>query len=133
MGSIIEVMKVKMIAAALDSDQGRRDILYDVFKRLLDILMSSLAIIFMIPSLCIISILIRLGSPGPIILSRKRVGKNGKIFRQFRFRTIKKEYINYNDLKEVDSKQKYTVIGRYLKNISMECLPELFNVLMGVV
>ncbi|MDO4836540.1 MAG: sugar transferase [Clostridia bacterium] len=103
-------------------------------KRLFDIVFSSLLIVFLtvVPILLIVPILIKLTSKGPAIFKQERVGKNGKFFHIFKFRTmlIPEERIdeNGNMRKPTES---ITKVGSFLRKTSIDELPQLFNILFG--
>ena len=105
---------------------------YLFFKRLLDIICSFLAIIvFAIPML-IVAIAIKCDSKGPILFKQERVGKNKKLFKIWKFRSM---YIDTDpnaptrDLHNADSH--ITRVGRFIRKTSIDELPQLFNILFG--
>ena len=101
-------------------------------KRLLDIIGSLIGIILLLPILIIISIAIRFDSKGPIIFKQKRLGKNGKVFTIYKFRTMVENaekmgtgIFNFKDDPRV------TKVGKFLRKYSLDELPQLFNILKG--
>lgn len=99
--------------------------------RLFDILFSFLGILILSPLLIIISLLIKIDSPGPIIYSQIRVGKNGSDFRLFKFRSM---YLNSDReglITVGNSDPRITRSGQFLRKIKLDELPQLFNVLIG--
>ena len=101
-------------------------------KRVGDVLVSSLIIIvlFVIPVFEIIFIAIKLTSKGPAIFKQRRVGKDKKIFLMYKFRTMIVEHFD-KDGKEIMSEDRITSIGRILRKLSLDELPQLFNILNG--
>ena len=100
--------------------------------RLFDILFSLIGIILLSPLLLIIAIFIRVDSPGEIIFRQKRVGKNGKIFRLYKFRTMVKDAERKGlQLTVGQSDNRITKIGFFLRKYKLDELPQLFNVLKG--
>lgn len=101
-------------------------------KRMFDILVSSFILIFMtvIPVIIIIPIVIKLDSKGPAIYKQKRVGKNGKPFVMYKFRTMITEQYD-TDGSEIMSEDRITKVGRILRKTSLDELPQLFNVFNG--
>ena len=101
-------------------------------KRTFDIVVSLLAIICLtvIPVLIIIPIMIKLTSKGPVIFKQTRIGKNGKAFVMYKFRTMITERYDENGV-EIMSENRITKIGKILRKTSLDELPQLFNVLNG--
>jgi putative colanic acid biosysnthesis UDP-glucose lipid carrier transferase len=104
---------------------------YLVIKRVLDILFSFLFIVLVLSWLLpIIAIWIKLDSKGPVFFSQKRTGRNGKIFRCLKFRTmIENDEADERPAEEND--QRVTKSGRFLRQTNIDELPQFFNVLTG--
>jgi exopolysaccharide biosynthesis polyprenyl glycosylphosphotransferase len=123
-------------------------------KRLSDIVISSVAIILLVPVWIVISILIKIGSRGPVIFKQERVGMDGRIFLCLKFRTMvadaddslhrdvyrkniegKRDANAGNSERPVYGKVKndprVTPVGKWLRRSSIDELPQLFNVLRG--
>lgn len=111
-------------------------------KRALDLSISLAALIFISPLLLITAIAIKLDSPGPILFRQQRVGKWGKPFTCFKFRSMfvdaekrKAELMALNEADEVVFKIKrdprITRVGRIIRKLSIDELPQLFNVING--
>ena len=105
---------------------------YLFIKRLFDIAISSVALVLLLPVFAVIAVLVKLDSKGPAIFKQERVGKNGKIFTIYKFRTMytsAPKNVATEDL--VDSDRLITKIGRFIRCTSIDELPQLFNVLKG--
>ena len=97
--------------------------------RSLDILLSLIGILLFLPFLIIISILVKVSSRGPILFKQVRVGKNGRPFTLIKFRTMYTN--NQNILVTAKNDSRITPIGKLLRYLKLDELPELINVLKG--
>ena len=101
-------------------------------KRIFDILASGIALIVLLPIFAVIGIFIKLDSKGPVFFIQERVGKDGKIFRAYKLRTMVSEAEELTGNNPVDKKSAYiTRIGKILRRIGIDELPQLINVLKG--
>lgn len=103
------------------------------FKRILGLIFSLVGFIILIPIFLIISILIKLTSKGPIFFKQERIGRNGKNFNMYKFRTMIVNAENIGDGIRVRSKNdpRITKIGKILRRTSLDELPQLINVIKG--
>lgn len=115
---------------------------YYFVKRLIDIVCSIIGIVFLSPLMIITSIAIKVNSNGPAIFLQERVGKNGRIFKMYKFRSmvVDAEDLLYklkskNEMSGPMFKMKddprITSVGRFIRKTSIDELPQLFNVLKG--
>lgn len=100
---------------------------YNDIKRILDIILSINLIIISSPILLTIAILIKLDSEGPIFFKQERLGKNGKIFNIYKFRSMAKD----NNVLNFTEKDKVTILGKFMRKYGLDELPQLFNILKG--
>ena len=118
--------------------------LYLPFKRFIDITLSLLAIILCAPLFCLVALLIKIDSSGSVFFKQKRVGKNGKEFTVYKFRSMKQnaeeqlfemdEYTQHNaqDIKQrLKDDPRITRVGKYIRKTSIDELPQLINILKG--
>jgi undecaprenyl-phosphate galactose phosphotransferase len=123
--------------------------IFYIFKKITDIILTIIGLLILLPFLILISVLIKIESKGPILFAQKRVGKNGKIFKFYKFRSmtisekddIEREnmmidFIKNNKKQFVDSakiinEKRLTKIGKFLRKYSLDELPQLFNVIKG--
>lgn len=102
-----------------------------VIKRLEDIILSILILAFISPVLILISIFVKLSSPGPVIFKQKRYGIDGKGIAVWKFRSM---MVMENDDKVVQAKKgdaRVTTLGGFLRRTSLDELPQFINVLKG--
>lgn len=116
---------------------------YDFFKRVIDILVSGIAILLLSPILLVLVIAVR-SDGGPAIFKQWRVGKNGKLFRIYKFRSM---YVNadspemlqklaaFNEMDgpafKIKEDPRITKVGRFIRRTSLDELPQLFNIFKG--
>ena len=98
-------------------------------KRMLDFLLSLMAIIILSPVLIVVAILVRTKLGSPVIFKQKRPGLNEKIFTLYKFRTMTDERDEKGNLLPDDIR--LTRFGKLLRSTSLDELPELFNILKG--
>lgn len=103
-----------------------------VLKRIFDFCGAVLGIIALSPLFLIVAILVKLDSPGPVFFRFERVGQSGKVFKPFKFRTMKQGAISsglgYNVSKD---DERITKIGKFLRKWGIDEFPQLINVLKG--
>ena len=99
-------------------------------KRGFDIVASFCGIVVLFPLIIIVSILIKLTSKGPILFKQVRVTKNGRLFKIYKFRTMR-ENSEGNKQITVGNDSRITGIGHILRKTKLDELPQLFNVLKG--
>lgn len=102
------------------------------FKRIIDILLSLIGIVILIPLWLILSIAIFVTDPGPIFFTQKRVGKNKKIFKILKFRTMKTSTPHDMPTHLLENPEQYiTKVGKFLRKTSLDELPQIFNIFIG--
>ena len=99
------------------------------FKRLLDIILSFLAIILLSPIILMVSILVYFKLGSPVFFAQERPGKDEKIFKMYKFRTMSDEKDENGEL--LSDSIRLTAFGKWLRSTSLDELPELFNILKG--
>ncbi len=100
-------------------------------KRVMDLVIASLALVFFLPIMALTAIAIRLDSPGPVIFRQFRKGFNGKQFMMLKFRTMTVQENGPAVVQATRDDPRVTSIGRLLRSASIDELPQLFNVLKG--
>ncbi|NLW85818.1 MAG: sugar transferase [Planctomycetes bacterium] len=102
-----------------------------MFKRVVDISASLTAIVLLAVPMLLIAVAIRLESPGKAVFRQRRAGFRGKAFTMFKFRTMKADVNPYGDSPHSSADDRLTKVGRFLRQTSLDELPQLFNVLAG--
>lgn len=149
-------MRESLLARPAVRESGRGDVVavaaahtpfaYAVAKRGFDMLVSLVVLVLALPVMALIAVAVRLDSPGPIVFSQRRVGRGGRTFAFYKFRTMyadararfpelyayrytRQEFVDMM-LKTADD-PRLTRLGRRLRRTSLDELPNLFNVLRG--
>lgn len=99
------------------------------FKRWMDIMLSITAIIVLSPVLAIVAVLVRIKLGSPVLFKQERPGKDEKIFKLYKFRTMTDEKDENGHL--LPDEVRLTKFGKMLRSTSLDELPELFNILKG--
>lgn len=134
--------RIKNNNATLDRECNNESIFYIFLKRLIDLLGSVIGLIVLSPIILIVSLLIKFESKGPVIFSQDRIGKDGEIFKMYKFRSM---VVNAEELKEKLKEQnemsgpmfkmkedpRVTRIGKFIRKTSIDELPQLINILKG--
>lgn len=139
--------KSKSVKEALSLEYNvnmyKRKSLFAFIKRLFDILSSLIALIILSPLFLILIILVKIDSKGPALYGHKRIGKNGKEFKVWKFRSMRQdsrpieEILTQDQLEEwkrdfkVTNDPRVTRIGRILRKTSLDELPQLWNIFVG--
>lgn len=98
-------------------------------KRAFDIVCSLLGLVVLSPLLLVVSLLVAVTSPGGVFFRQERIGKGGKPFRIFKFRSMRKDNAGLKITTGNDSR--ITPVGRFLRKSKIDELPQLINVLVG--
>ena len=98
-------------------------------KRLLDIVLSLIAIIVLSPVYLIVAIVVRIQMGSPVLFSQDRIGKDDKVFKLYKFRSMTNEKDENGEL--LPEKDRLTKFGIALRSTSLDELPELFSILKG--
>lgn len=101
--------------------------MYKYVKRVLDIIISLIALVFFAIPMIIIAIAIKLESKGPVFFKQKRTGKNGKEFNLYKFRSMTAD----NDVLNFKSENKLTRVGKFIRKASLDELSQVFNIIKG--
>jgi len=114
-----------------DLKEEKENPAYIFLKRLMDIILSAILIILLIPFWIIIPILIKLDSKGSVFFVHERIGLNGKPFKIYKFRTMHNTTNPYDYSPQKADDKRITRVGKFLRQTSLDEIPNLFNVLKG--
>ena len=116
---------------------------YHLVKRMIDVVLSLFGLVLISPFVVIIAILIKIDSKGPVFFKHHRIGKNGKPFSMYKFRTMKdgaeamindftpEQLEEWNENFKLKDDPRITRIGKFLRKTSLDELPQLINILRG--
>lgn len=115
--------------APLLTEKRRRQLL---LKRGMDIVLASIALVILsVPLLCV-ALAVKLTSRGPVLFKQRRVGLDGQCFEMLKFRTVREEESDPHGHRQVVAKdRRLTPIGAFLRNTSVDELPQLINIVKG--
>jgi len=102
-----------------------------MIKRTFDVIFSLLSLIFLLPLLCIIALIIKIDSKGPVLFIQERVGKNNRDFKILKFRTMRIQSENKGLLTLGNHDNRITKFGYFLRRYKIDEFPQLFNILKG--
>ncbi|MDL2214312.1 sugar transferase [Clostridia bacterium OttesenSCG-928-O13] len=103
-----------------------------VVKRIIDVILSFLALIVLSPVFLILAVAIKIDSKGPVFFTQKRVGKDKSYFKIYKFRTMKAD--TPQDVPThllLDPASRITRVGRFLRRFSLDELPQIANIFFG--
>lgn len=128
--------------SSIESLTKDEKIIYNFSKRILDLLLSLLALVILSPLLLIVAIVIKIESKGPIIFSQKRIGLNGQEFKMYKFRSmvvnaeeLKEKLVKKNEMSgpmfKIKDDPRITKVGKFIRKTSIDELPQLINIVKG--
>lgn len=116
---------------------------YIKIKRVIDVILASVALILLSPLFAIITIAIKIDSKGPVFFAHKRIGKNGKIIKLYKFRSMvinaeeliksftPEQMREYKENYKLTNDPRITKVGKFLRKTSLDELPQLINIING--
>ena len=102
-----------------------------IAKRIFDVVVSAVALVASSPLLLVLALLIKIGSRGPVFYRGVRVGRNGKPFRMFKFRTMVPDADKIGGPSTAGDDPRLTRIGAWMRGYKLDELPQFLNVLLG--
>ena len=104
---------------------------YETTKRAFDLAAASFLLVLLSPFILLLAVLVRLDSEGAALFKQERVGRDGKLFKIYKFRTMRVDVPSYEYSPKEPSDPRLTRVGRFLRRTSLDELPQLLNVLRG--
>ncbi len=116
---------------------------YIKIKRVIDVILASVALILLSPLFAIIAIAIKIDSKGPVFFAHKRIGKNGKIIKLYKFRSMvinaeeliksftPEQMREYKENYKLTNDPRITKVGKFLRKTSLDELPQLISIING--
>ncbi len=104
---------------------------YEATKRLLDMVCAALLLVVGFPLFLLLSAIVKLDSRGPVLFKQQRVGRDGKLFQMYKFRTMHIDAPAYALSPQSSDDPRITRFGRFLRKTSLDEVPQLLNVLNG--
>ena len=119
------------ISKMIDYSICKNNIFYDIFSRILDILLSLLGLSIGIPLIIIFGILVKLEDGGPIIYKQERLGKDGKIFNLYKIRSMRIDAEKFGVQWAQNNDPRVLKVGKFIRKTRIDEIPQLFNILKG--
>jgi lipopolysaccharide/colanic/teichoic acid biosynthesis glycosyltransferase len=114
------------------TESSRPSWIYQASKRALDLSIAIPALILFAPLMLLIALAIRYETPGPAIFKQQRVGKHGRLFRMYKFRSMTDNAgVILSGLHKSREDSRITQVGRFIRKTSLDELPQLVNVILG--
>jgi exopolysaccharide biosynthesis polyprenyl glycosylphosphotransferase len=111
--------------------RARTGFIYEPAKRFLDVAVAAAGLALLAPLLCAIAALVKFTSPGLVLFRQNRVGKDGRRFPMYKFRTMFRDAPSYAYSPKRSDDPHITPVGRILRKTSLDELPQILNVLLG--
>ena len=103
-----------------------------VFKNIIDFLIALTAFILLSPLLLVVAIAIKIDSNGPIFFKQPRLGKNGSVFKIYKFRSMVADQSKFKKTTKIyENDPRITKVGRFIRKTSIDELPQLINIIKG--
>lgn len=141
--NVMENVSELILPITSDKQILKRGFTYKIIKRTTDFVLATLALILLLPVFAIISIAIKLESKGPVFFKHTRIGKNGKIIKLYKFRSMvvnaeeliksftPEQMKEYKENYKLTDDPRITKVGKILRKTSLDELPQLLNIIKG--
>ncbi|MGI6486219.1 MAG: exopolysaccharide biosynthesis polyprenyl glycosylphosphotransferase [Tepidanaerobacteraceae bacterium] len=113
------------------NNQETRVVIYDGFKRIMDIVLALIGLVVGIPLIIIFGIAIMVESPGGVFYTQERLGERGKVFKIYKLRSMVSDAEENGAQWAKENDSRVTKIGRLIRKMRIDEIPQLFNVIKG--
>ncbi len=142
----LKVMRTQLVDLAgiplLTFEPVAQNELQLIMKRMFDLVVTLLSMPIILPVMILVALAVKLDSPGPIFFAQERVGKNKRLFKMIKFRSMsvdaEEKIKDLEDMNEAEGPNfkitndpRITRVGKYIRKLSLDELPQLFNVIRG--
>jgi len=117
--------------AKIERTSSKQNPIYIILKELLDKITALILVILTLPYWIVIAVVIKIDSKGPVFFWHKRVGKNGKPFNIYKFRTMHRDAQANAQAPSAKDDPRVTRVGKFLRQFSLDEIPQLINVIKG--
>lgn len=116
---------------AIDTSEVKGSWIFDLYQRILDIILSLIGLIIGIPLMLIFGIFIKIEDKGPMTYKQERVGKNGRVFYIYKLRSMRTDAEKFGAKWADKDDPRITKVGKFIRKTRIDELPQLFNILKG--
>ena len=114
-----------------DIGEIKKKLIYDFFKRFIDLVSSFLGIIILALPMLVVAVIVKCTSKGPAIYKQKRLTKNGKEFNLYKFRSMYIDAEKNGAQWATKNDSRVTKFGKFMRKVRIDELPQLFNIFVG--
>ena len=126
-----KIMECPSYTDSIDYSNVNGNILFDVYQRVLDIVLSVIGILIGIPLMIVFGILIKVEDNGPITYKQERLGKGGKKFYIYKLRSMRTDAEKFGAQWAEKDDPRITKVGKFIRKTRIDEIPQLFNILKG--
>ena len=126
-----KIMECPIYTDSIDYSNVNGNILFDIYQRVLDIVLSVIGLLIGIPLMVIFGILIKVEDNGPITYKQERLGKGGKKFYIYKLRSMRTDAEKFGAQWAEKDDPRITKVGKFIRKTRIDEIPQLFNILKG--
>ena len=126
-----KIMECPIYTDSIDYSNVNGNILFDIYQRVLDIVLSVIGLLIGIPLMIVFGILIKVEDNGPITYKQERLGKGGKKFYIYKLRSMRTDAEKFGAQWAEKDDPRITKVGKFIRKTRIDEIPQLFNILKG--